>query len=303
MILGSIGTPPCPSPSNTRRLHPGRQRLALDRHRARRRPTGRSGSAPATAPDWSRVDPRALRTYDEQSFAGKIMHIDRNGNGAARPPVLPGRHQPHARLHQALREGPAQPVPLHAAPGRRPGHRRRRLGDLGGDRPRCRPGRNYGWPCYEGPVHTSGYKDLTGCPPSTRTRAPRRPSRLPEYTYAHSDFRTTAPRSSAGPLYPGGAYPSRLQRRHLLSATTWPASSSALDLDADGRRDQRAAVRHGLARRVDLELGPGNDLYYTNYGDGNPGTGSVKRIVYTPANRSPVARGRARRRPTARHAR
>ena len=35
----------------------------------------------------------ALRTYDEQSFAGKIMHIDRNGNGLAGPPVLPGRRR------------------------------------------------------------------------------------------------------------------------------------------------------------------------------------------------------------------
>ena len=31
---------------------------------------------------------------------------------------------------------------------------------------------------------------------------------------------------------------------------------------------------------VDLELGPGNEIYYTNFADGSNGTGSVRQIVY-----------------------
>ena len=118
-----------------RRLHPVEQRLALDRHGARgprRHAVGRLGRRRGV----QLVDPQALRTYDETRFAGKILHIDRNGHGLPGPPVLPERDRPHEGLHEALRQGLPQPVPLPAAPGGRPGRRRRRLGHDGGDRPR-----------------------------------------------------------------------------------------------------------------------------------------------------------------------
>ena len=38
------------------------------------------------------VDELALRTYDTQSMAGKIMHIDRNGNGLTGHPFCPANN-------------------------------------------------------------------------------------------------------------------------------------------------------------------------------------------------------------------
>ena len=40
---------------------------------------------------------------------------------------------------------------------------------------------------------------------------------------------------------------------------------------------------------VDLEQSPAGELAYSAFGDGSLGTGSVRRIVYTPGNRSPTA--------------
>src|SRR5947199_412268 len=71
VVLGSMGTPPCPAPSNTVDCIPADN----DSHSigtVRSAPDGTLWLGSGDGADWSRVDPVALRTYDEQSFAGKI---------------------------------------------------------------------------------------------------------------------------------------------------------------------------------------------------------------------------------------
>src|SRR5439155_1522115 len=150
------------------------------------------------ASDWTKVDPMALRTYDEQSFAGKIIHIDRNGMG------LPG----------------------HAF---------------------C-PGDN----------------DLTHVCTKLYAKGMRNP------------FRFTI-RQGTGPVF-GADYTQGYIKR--------------LKLDSQGNVTGTIPFATG-AVPVDLELGPGNELYYVDFGQGTPGTGSVQRIVYTPANRTPVPQASA----------
>ena len=41
---------------------------------------------------------------------------------------------------------------------------------------------------------------------------------------------------------------------------------------------------------TDLEAAPNGDLVFTDFGDGSPGTGSVKRVAYSPGNGSPTAK-------------
>ena len=53
------------------------------------RPTAPSGWAVVTPPTRGNVNTRALRTYDETSMSGKLMHIDRNGMGLPAHPFCP----------------------------------------------------------------------------------------------------------------------------------------------------------------------------------------------------------------------
>ena len=214
VILGSIGTPPCPAPSNTVDCIPADS----DSHSigtVRSAPDGTLWLGSGDGVRLRSVDPRALRTYDEQSFAGKIIHIDRNGNGAARAPVLPDRQRPHPRLHEALCEGLPQPVPLHAAPGRRARDRRRRLGGRGRRSTCAAPGATTAGPATRG----RSTRPATGtCRLRGRVRERghrRRRVTLPDYDYVHSTSNDTRPRSSAARSIRAGPI-RRLQRRHLL---------------------------------------------------------------------------------------
>ena len=80
VILGSVGTPPCPPPSNTVDCIPA-DNYGHSIGTVRSAPDGTLWIGNGDASDWARVDPLALRTYNEQSFAGKIIHVDRNGRG------------------------------------------------------------------------------------------------------------------------------------------------------------------------------------------------------------------------------
>ena len=60
------------------------------------------------------MDPLAFRTYDEQSMAGKILHIDRNGHGLPGHPFCPANTNLDAGLHEGLGGRLSQPLPLQA---------------------------------------------------------------------------------------------------------------------------------------------------------------------------------------------
>ena len=90
-ILGtrdrSLGV--CPAPNNGGRLYSVRRRSPTRSAASARRRTAPFGWEVATRPATAAVDPLAFRTYDPQSMAGKIMHIDRNGRGLPGHPFCP----------------------------------------------------------------------------------------------------------------------------------------------------------------------------------------------------------------------
>jgi PKD repeat protein len=153
------------------------------------------------------------------------------------------------------------------------------------------PGGNYGWPCYEGPYHTSGYRDLAGCSSEYAKEGTPQADTLSDYDYAHDQSNGYQGAVVGGPLYPGGTYPSDFTG-DILFADYVSAFIKRLKVDAQGRVTSVVTFATG-APAVDLELGTGNELYYADFGDATPGTGSVKRIVYTPANRTPTPKAAA----------
>ena len=125
-LLGSYLSGACPAPANTWTAS-----LPTARHiqsgPSSPLPTGRLFVGNGDAAGFDQLDPLSLRTYNEASMAGKIMHVDREGRGLAGPSLLPRPGRPDARLHEALGEGLPQPVPIHPTSQRLPDGRRRGL--------------------------------------------------------------------------------------------------------------------------------------------------------------------------------
>jgi Concanavalin A-like lectin/glucanases superfamily/Glucose / Sorbosone dehydrogenase len=84
-ILGTRVSGPCPAPANTVEAIP----VDHSEHTigtVRSAPDGTLWIGSGDGANSAIVDPKALRTYNEQSLSGKIMHVDRNGLGLGSHP-------------------------------------------------------------------------------------------------------------------------------------------------------------------------------------------------------------------------
>jgi glucose/arabinose dehydrogenase/PKD repeat protein len=285
VIMGSVGTPPCPAPSNTVDCIPS----DLDSHSigtVRSDPDGTLWAGTGDSRDWSKVDPVALRTYNEQSFSGKIWHVDRNGMGLPGHAFCPTDNDLTHVCTKLYAKGLRNPFRFSLRQGTGPV-----VGDVGWEEHEevdlmTAPGRNYGWPCYEARVHTSGYRDLPECPAEYSKEGTAQADTPPDYDYPHDESNGYQGAVVGGPVYPGGPYPDDFDGT-IFIADYVAAFIKRLQLDSSGKVTAAIGFATG-APAVDLELGPGNELYYADFGDATPGTGSIKRIVYTPDNGTPV---------------
>ena len=88
VVLGTVAQAPCPVPAETVDCIPADGfSHAIGTVRADPDGTLWLGSGDATS--WARADPQALRTYDENSLSGKIIHVDRQGRGLPGHPFCP----------------------------------------------------------------------------------------------------------------------------------------------------------------------------------------------------------------------
>ena len=154
---------------------------------------------------------------------------------------------------------------------------------------------NFGWPCYEGVGRQSGYDgaNLKICE-DLYTQAGA--VTAPYHAYHHNnrvvpnescptgssavagvEFEFAAPGSSYPAEYDGGLFFTDYNRDCI-----WFMQKGADGHPAPGLIRTFAA---GAANPVNLETGPGGDLFYVDF-DG----GTIRRITYTSANQAPVAR-------------
>ena len=159
-ILGSHDGP-CPAPSNTVDCIPS-EGFSHSIGTVRSAPDGTLWVGSGDASSFSDVDPLALRTYDAQSMAGKIMHIDRNGQGLAGHPFCTTNGNLSHVCTKIWAGGFRNPFRFKLRPGGG-----LTVGDVGWGTTEeidfvptaSGGGRLYGWPCYEGSAHTGGYQD------------------------------------------------------------------------------------------------------------------------------------------------
>ncbi len=112
--------PAVPGLGQQRRLHPGRLQVAHDRN-GQVGPGGRDALARRRRHALQR-DRRVALASLRRGQHGRQDHARRPQRPrAAQPPVLPLRREPRPHLHEDLRQGLPQPVPLQPAPGQGPG--------------------------------------------------------------------------------------------------------------------------------------------------------------------------------------
>jgi glucose/arabinose dehydrogenase len=153
--------------------------------------------------------------------------------------------------------------------------------------------RNFGWPCYEGSGRQGGYDsaDLSIC--ENLYAAGPSQVQAPLFAWNHSatvvpgESCPTGSSSAAGIAFEpaNGSYPSEY-RGALFFADYSRDCIWAMPAGADGVPDpgRIRTFAAGAANPVQLQIGPGGDLFYADF-DG----GTIRRVSFTPANQPPTA--------------
>ena len=149
---------------------------------------------------------------------------------------------------------------------------------------------NFGWPCYEGAARQPGYQALgLNICSSLYTNGSATP---PYFAYRLSQqvvAGETCPVGSssiAGLAFNrGGTYPASYQGA-LFFADHSRNCIWSMFRGANGLPDPatRATFAAGAAGPVDLQIGPGGDLFYVDFNGG-----TIRRIRYTGGNQAPNA--------------
>ena len=232
------------------------------------------------------MDPAALRTYDERSLSGKILHIDREGNGLPGHPFCPGERTSTSSARSSTRRASATRSASSCARGRArssatwAGSATRR--STFARRPQLRlallrgPGRM-----------TPDYKELAECAGALRRRAT--PPDAPGLRLQPRRRRAAA-RSSPGRSYTGTRYPRSGAARWFFGdyVQRWLRASDIVGRAGHERADVRAEGFDG----VDLELTPEGDLAYmrisTPTGTSRPAASSASSTATRHRPRSPT---------------
>jgi glucose/arabinose dehydrogenase len=261
-------------------------------------PPGGVGAAltPPTA-EGGALRSQDLRTAgDPVSLDGTIIRVD-PATGAARPDN-PLAGSPDANARRIIAYGQRNPFRFTM----RPNTDELWAGDVGWNEweeinriPSTTDGtvENFGWPCYEGNGRQSGYdsanlnicESLYGQPSAVTA---------PYHAYHHNSrvvANETCPTGSSSiaglqfEFAQGGSYPAEYQDALFFADYSrdciWAMLKGADGHPAPGRIRTFVAA---AANPVNLETGPGGDLFYADF-DG----GTIRRISYTAANRAPTA--------------
>lgn len=213
-------------------------------------------------------DQRDVTAQDPHDIRGKILHIDRDGNGLPDNPFALGGGDPRVwalglRNPWRFSLDPESQTPI--------------IGDVGGDAfeelDLGIPGGNYGWSLAEGP-DPAGIAGIT----------------YPIHSYPHTDPRGHA--IVAGGHAPPGGFPEEYVGNYFYGdAATGELTRVSFD-DSYGTERVEPFTSDTVAGPVDVQFGPDGALYYLTYWGG-----MLFRIAYVGSGNAPP-RAVARAEPT-----
>ncbi|HEY1357636.1 MAG TPA: PQQ-dependent sugar dehydrogenase [Thermoleophilaceae bacterium] len=285
VVLGGAGSTQCPAASNTSDCIPADATIHS---------IGTVRSDPADGTLWlgsgdgteNIVDDSAYRTYDEQSFAGKLIHVGRDGKGLPGHPFCPSDTNLDHVCTKIYAKGFRNPFRFTLRPGKGPA-----VGDVGSssfeELDLVKPGKDYGWPCYEAEIRTPNFSDTDRCADVYAGNEGAKTS--PNYDYSHDGGGAAI---VPGPFYPGGDYPDDFDGQMFLGdyAKTWINRLNVGANDNVTEGNPLLFAGDWANGGVDLELAPGtHHLVYVDIASFG-GDGEVREIVPTTGNTPPVAR-------------
>jgi glucose/arabinose dehydrogenase len=260
-------------------------------------PGGVGGAmAPPTAEGGALRSQDVRTTSDPVGVNGAILRVD-PATGAGLPDnPMASSSDPNAR--RIVGYGLRNPFRMTT----RPGTNEVWIGDVGWNEweeidrlvsPTAAPVDNFGWPCYEGDGRQSAY-DAANLAVCENLYADGTGAVVaPYFRYHHNELvlpNDVCPKggsSVAGTSFAfasGGSYPAEY-RGALFFADYSRRCIWAIPTGANGLPDisKRRTFVGGAAQPVDLEIGPGGDLFYVDLG------GTVRRIRYFAQNQPPIA--------------
>ena len=156
-----------------------------------------NGDNALPAPD----DPHARNAQDVNSLSGKILHVDRDGNGLPGHPFCPADNDLTHNCTKVYARGMRNPYRFRL----RPSDLVPIAGDVGLESREevdvIRAGRNYGWPCYEGDIRTPGYHQNQPLCQSFYANPAAQGYQGPVYAYAHPGPPRSPRTIIGGPVY------------------------------------------------------------------------------------------------------
>lgn len=143
---------------------------------------------------------------------------------------------------------------------------------------------NFGWPCYEG-AGKRGEFDALNTPLCNALYA-KNSVTAPYYYYSHNGGTASI---SGLAFYPGGNYPAEYKGALFFTdySQNWLKAMQTGGADRPNPALVKTVIDTGMTA-VDVQAGPGGDIFYANFVDG-----TVHRLVYNSANTPPVARATA----------
>ena len=201
VLLGHDTSNPCPPPSNSTDCIPAQSPHDLNEVIS----DPGDGTLWVSNGDQNNLgNPQTITdVYNEQSFAGKILHVDRNGNGLPGHPFCPSDNNLAHVCTKVWAKGFKNPYRFTLGDDGLP-----LVGDVGWrtreEISRARAGGDYGWPCYEGSIKTPGFMDNAGCAPEYAKEGTSSAAIGPLYDYGHTSLGAAI---VAGPVYHGTSYP------------------------------------------------------------------------------------------------
>jgi glucose/arabinose dehydrogenase len=235
-------------------------------------------------------------TGDPTGLNGAILRVD-PATGAGLPDnPMASSSDPNAR--RIVGYGLRNPFRITT----RPGTNEVWVGDVGWNdweeinrlaSPVAAPVDNFGWPCYEGDGHQGGYDAANLAICENLYAAGTGAVVAPYFRYHHNELvvpNDVCPKggsSVAGTSFAfssGGSYPAEY-RGALFFADYTRRCIWAIPTGTDGLPDisKRRTFVGGAAQPVDLQIGPGGDLFYVDLG------GTIRRIRYFNQNQPPIA--------------
>lgn len=263
-------------------------------------PAGVGGTQTPPSAEGGALRSQDLRTRspgDPVTLDGTIIRVD-PATGAAWP-TNPLINDADVNARRTIAYGLRNPFRM----ARRPATNEIWVGDVGWDEweeidvvadPNDALVENFGWPCYEGPVRQAGYDaaDLTIC---ENLYLDASATTAPFYQYRHSDqvvpgegcpVGSSSITGLAFEFNPGvGSYPPNYDGA-MFFADYSRGCIWVMFTGTSGRPNPGSLKTFvdGAASPVDLQFGPGGELFYVDHVGG-----MIRRVQYLGTNRAPIA--------------